>query len=105
MPFSFIHNPRYKLWSALLDGGETRLHVSVNFCRGSDNPVLQQSLQEYCVALDRWIYSLLDDLGIPNAAVSNIAASLGSVGLSLLEVESLLGQSSSHPSADWREVD
>ena len=21
MPFSFIHNPRYKLWSALLDGG------------------------------------------------------------------------------------
>ena len=105
MPFSYIHNPRYKLWSALLDCGETRLHVNVNFSRSSDNPVVQKALQDYCLELDRWLYSLLDELGVPNAAISQIVASLGSVGLSLLELESLTSQNSSYSSADWREVD
>ena len=105
MLFSYVHNPRYKLWSALLDLGETRLRVSINFSRSSDNPLRQRSLQDYCVELDRWLYSLLDELGVPNAAMSKIVALLGSVGLSLRELESLTGEHSSSSSTDYREVD
>ena len=103
MPFSYIHNSRYKLWSALLDGGETRLRVSVIFSRSSDNLPRQRALEEYCEELDKWIFSTLEDLGVPNAAIAHIRASLGSVGLSLLELEHLTANSSS--SAEYREVD
>ena len=105
MPFSVIHSPRYKLWSAILDCGETRLRVNVNFSRSSDNPIRQQALQEYCLELDRWLNNLLLELGVPCAAISQIVASLGSVGLSLLELESLTSLNPSSPSTVWREVD
>ena len=105
MPFSYIHHPRYKVWSALLDCGETRLRVNVNFSRSSDNPEKQQALQDYCLELDRWLDTLLVELGVPSAAISHIVASLGSVGLSLLELESLTRPNSSPSSANWREVD
>ena len=104
MPFSSIHNPRYKLWSALLDGGETRLRLSVVFSRSSDNRPRQRALEEYCEELDKWLFSLLDDLGVPNAAIAHIRASLGSVGLSLLELEHLTWVNSSS-SAEYQEVD
>ena len=105
MPFSYIHHPRYKVWCALLDCGETRLRVNVNFSRSSDNQVRQQALQDYCVELDKWLITLLVELGVPGVAISHIVASLGSVGLSLLELESLTRPNSSSSSADWREVD
>ena len=104
MPFSYIHNPRFKLWCALLDCGETRLHVNINYSRSSDHPLRRRALEEYCSELDRWLFNLLDELGVPHVAIAHIRASLGSVGLSLLELESLTGDHSSS-SAVFREVD
>ena len=105
MPFSFIHNPRYKLWCAILDCGETRLRVNVHYSRSADHPARQQALQEYCLELDQWLQNLLRELGVPGAAIAQIVASLGSVGLSLLELESLTSPDPSSPSTVWREVD
>ena len=55
--------------------------------------------------LDKWLFGVLDELGVPTAAISQIFAALGSVGLSLLELESLTTGRSSSSSADFREVD
>ena len=105
MPFSCIHNPRYKLWSTILDIGEARLRASIHYNRNSDNPPVQRSLEEYCVELDRWLCSLLDEAGLPDVAIEKIVALLGSVGLSLLELEALTEEHPAASSSGFREVD
>ena len=107
MPLSCIHNPRYKLWSTILDIGESRLRASIQHWRNSDYPAVQGSVEEYCEELDRCVGTCLDELGLPDAAISKIVALLGSAGLSLLELEAVtedrLSPSSSYPV--FREVD
>ena len=107
MPFSYVHHPRHKAWSALLDLGETRLRASIQYSTSSHNPNIQKSIEEYCVEIDRWLVSLLEELSIPEAAISKIVALLGSVELSLHEFEVLTERSasSSSSSAESREVD
>ena len=107
MPFSCIHNYRHKLWSTILDIGESRLRASVHHWQNSDYSAVQQALEEYCEELDRCIGTCLYELGLPDAAISHIIALLGSAGLSLLELEAVSADRSSLSSSYllFREVD
>ena len=105
-PFSYYHNPRHKLWSTILDIGEARLRASIQYWRDSDYPAVQRSLEEYCVELNRCIGTCLDELDLPDAAISTITALLGTVGLSLLELQDITEEPSTPSSQPGiREVD
>ena len=108
--FTFGHHPRCKLWSALLDLGESRLRASIYFSRNGDDPFRQQSLEQYCAGLDLWLRNLLEEWGLPDSAVSTGFTLLGSVGLSVWELEAFTGgrsssSSSSSSSSEFCEVD
>ena len=102
--FSFVHSSQYKIWSSLLDLGESRLRAGVFFSRSGDDPLRQQSLEEYCEGVDLWLRNLLEEWGLPDSAVSTTSSLLGSVGLSLWELGALTG-GSSPSSSEFREVD
>ena len=89
MPFSCIHNYQNKLWSTILDIGESRLRASVFHFQHSDYSAVQQALEEYCEALDRCIGTCLSELGLPDPTIHNIITLLGSAGLSLSEIEAI----------------
>ena len=107
MPFSCIHNYRNKLWSTILDIGESRLRASVHHCQHSDYSAVQQALKEYCEALDRCIGTCLSELGLPDPTIHHIITLLGSAGLSLLESEAISADRFSLSSSYslFREVD
>ena len=107
MPFSYYHHPRHELWSTILDIGEARLLASVQYWRFSENPTVQRSLETYCLELNWCIQTCLEELGLPDAASSRITALLGSVGLSLLELEAVTAEPSTPSSSrtGFREVD
>ena len=107
MPFSCIHNYRHKLWSTILDIGESRLRASFHHSQKSDYSAVQQALEEYCEALDRCIGTCLSELGLPDPTIHHIITLLGSAGLSLLESEAISADRFSLSSSYslFREVD
>ena len=107
MPFSYYNHPRHKLWSTILDIGEARLLASVQYWRDSEHPTVQRSLEGYCAEVTRCIGTCLEELGLPDSAISKITVLLGSVGLSLLELEAVTAEPSTSSSSQTviREAD
>ena len=103
MPFSCIHNYQNKLWSTILDIGESRLRASFFHFQHSEYSAVQQALEEYVEALDRCIGTCLSELGLSDPTIHHIISLLGSAGLSLSEIEAISADNHSHSS--FREVD
>ena len=102
--FSFVHDPRIKLWQALWDLGESRLRASVNHSRAAGDPQLRQSIEEYGEGLSEWLRELLGDLGFPDPAILRVLGFYGSVGLSLTELDALVSDAELDDLSDLSEA-
>ena len=109
---------RRDLWQLLWEVGTSRRLACVMLFKGQ-GPIWQtpdrcvwselsegdkRGIRDYVNDLEMIIFVILEELGLPDPAVSRIFVLLGSVGLSLWELEALTGGSSSS-SSDFREVD
>ena len=102
--FSFVHDPRTKLWHALWHLGESRLRASANHSRAAGDPQLQQSIEEYRDALSEWLSELFGDLGFPDPAILRVLGFYGSVGLSFAELDALVSDAEMDDLSDLSEA-